>query len=67
MCTENKFSLTQRFRLETKLRRLARNDKIKKQVQYFNKFIKQFPECNTDPESLFEEIMETGQKIRLKN
>lgn len=63
LCTEKKFSLTQRFRLKE----VIRSDKVRKRVQHFSEFIKKFPECHPDRETVFQEIMETGQKIPLKN
>lgn len=63
LCTENKLLLTQRFRLKE----VVRSAKARKSVQYFSEFIKKFPECDADPEAVFQEIMETGQKIRVKN
>ena len=63
LCTENKISLTQRFRLKE----VIRSAKARKRVQHFSEFIKQFPECDADPETVFQEIMETGQRIRAKN
>ena len=63
ICTENKLSLIQRFRLKEAIR----SAKAQKRVQHFSEFIKKFPECDTDPETVFQEIMETGQKISLKN
>jgi hypothetical protein len=36
-------------------------------TQHFSEFIKQFPECDANPETVFQEIMETGQRIRVKN
>ena len=63
ICTENKLSLTQRFRLK----KIIRSVKARKQVQHFSEFIKKFPECDADPENVYQEIMKTGQKIPLKN
>ena len=63
LCTENKLSLTQRFRLKE----VIRSAKARKRVQHFSEFIKKFPECDADPETVFQEIMETGQRIRVKN
>ena len=63
LCTEDKLSLTQRFRLKE----VVRSAKARKRVQYFSEFIKKFPECDADPETVFEEIMKTGQRIRVKN
>jgi len=65
LCTENKLSLTQHFRLKE----VIRSAKARKRVQHFSEFIKKFPECDPDPETqtVFQEIMETGQRIRVKN
>ena len=63
LCTENKLSLTQRFRLKE----VIRSAKARKRVQHFSEFIKKFPECDADPETVFQEIMGTGQRISAKN
>ena len=63
LCTQNKISLTQRF----KLKEVIRSARARKRVQHFSEFIKKFPECEADPETVFEEIMKTGQRIRVKN
>ena len=63
MCTENKISLTERF----KLKEVIRSANARKRVQHFSEFIKKFPECDAEPDSVFKEIIETGQKIRVKN
>jgi len=53
LCTENKLSLTQRFRLKE----VIRSAKARKRVQHFSEFIKKLPECDADPETVFQEIM----------
>lgn len=63
LCTENELSLTQRFRLKE----IIRSAKARKRVQHFREFIKKFSECDADPETVFQEIMETGQRIPVKN
>ena len=63
LCTENKISLIQRFRLKE----VIRSAKARKRVQHFSEFIKKFPECDADPETIFQEIMETSQRISVKN
>jgi len=52
-CVEEKLSLVQRF----KLRQLIESDKARKRVQHFNEFMKKFPECDPDPEAVYEEIV----------
>lgn len=49
LCTGNKISLTQRFRLKE----IIRSAKARKRVQHFIKFIKKFPECDADLETVF--------------
>ena len=51
---EEKISLLQRF----KLRKLIESEKARKRVQHFSEFIKKFPECDADPEAVYEEIVE---------
>lgn len=54
VCVEEKFSLLQRF----KLRKLIESERAQKRVQHFNEFIKKFPECEADPEVVYEQIVE---------
>ena len=53
-CVEEKLSLLERF----KLRQLIESEKAKDRVQHFSKFIKNFPECNADPEAVYEQVVE---------
>ena len=63
VCTEDKIPLTQRF----KLKEVIPSDRARKQIQHFSEFLKKFSECDADSETVFHEIMETGQRIRVKN
>jgi hypothetical protein len=54
VCVEEKLSLLQRF----KLRKLIESERVQKRVQHFNEFIKQFPECDADPETVYEQVVE---------
>ena len=54
VCVEEKLSLLQRY----KLRQLIKSDKARKRVKYFSEFIKKFPECDPDPEAVYEQITE---------
>lgn len=63
LCVEEKLSLLQGY----KLKALIKSAKAKKRVQHFSEFIKKFPECDADPETVFQEIMETGKRISVKN
>jgi hypothetical protein len=54
VCVEEKLSLLQRF----KLRKLIESERVQKRVQHFNEFIKQFPECDADPEAVYEQVVE---------
>lgn len=63
LCTENKLSLLERF----KLREQIRTDKGRKRVKYFSEFIKELPECAPNPEEILEEILKTDPKIPVKN
>ena len=53
VCVEEKLSLLQRF----KLRKLIESEKVRKRVQHFNEFIKKFPECDADPEAVYEQVV----------
>ena len=53
LCVEEKLSLLQRY----KLRQLIESEKARKRVQHFSEFIKKFPECNPNPESVYEQIV----------
>jgi hypothetical protein len=53
LCVEEKLSLSQRY----KLRELIKSEKARKRVQHFSKFIKKFPECDTDPKAVYEQIV----------
>lgn len=63
LSTENRLSLTQRFRLKE----VIRSTKARKRLQYFSGFIKKFPECDADQKTIVQEIMETGQRISVRN
>jgi len=54
LCVEEKLSLLQRY----KLRQLIKSEKARKRVQDFSEFIKKFPECDADPEAVYEQIVE---------
>jgi hypothetical protein len=54
VCVEEKLSIMQRF----KLRKLVKGEKVRKRVQHFNEFIKQFPECDADPQTVYEQVVE---------
>ena len=54
LCVEEKLSLVQRY----KLRQLIESEKARKRVQHFNEFIKKFPQCDADPEAVYEQIAE---------
>jgi len=54
LCVEEKLSLVQRY----KLKQLIKDPKVRKRVQYFSEFIKKFPECDADPEAVYEQIPE---------
>lgn len=50
VCVEEKGSLLQRYRL----RQLVESEKARNRVKNFREFIKQFPECDPDPEAVYE-------------
>lgn len=51
---EEKLSLVQRF----KLRKVIESKRVQNRVKNFNEFIKKFPECDADPEAVYEQIVE---------
>jgi hypothetical protein len=51
---EEKFSLLERY----KLKQLLKNEKTRKRAKQFSEFRKKFPECRTDPETVYEHIVE---------
>jgi hypothetical protein len=61
ICEESPLSLVERYNLR-KLAEAAENQELAKRIQYFRDFIKKFPECDADPESLYEEIVGTMKK-----
>lgn len=63
ICVEQRLSLLERY----KLREVVKSAKARKRVQHFSEFIKKFPECNADPEVVFEEILHSKEKIKLLN
>ena len=60
ICTEEKHSLIQRFKLKSKIK----SKQIQRRVQHFSDFIKRFPECNADTETLYQKALE---RIKVKN
>lgn len=62
LCTEQPLSLLQRY----KLRELIRTEKTRRRVQQFSEFIKQFPECAPDPETVYQEVMKSEMKLPIK-
>ena len=54
VCVEEKLSLLQRFKLRT----IIESAKAQNRVQHFDEFIKKFPECDADPEAVYEQIIE---------
>jgi len=54
LCVEEKLSLLERY----KLREVIKSDKARKRVQYFSEFLKKFPECDADPEGVYQQIVE---------
>ena len=53
VCVEEKLSLLQRF----KLRKLIESKIVQNRVQYFNDFIKKFPECDSDSGAVYKQIV----------
>lgn len=53
-CKEEKISLYRRYQLRTHSESL----KNKNRIQRFDEFIKRFPECDVDPEEVYEQVVE---------
>ena len=63
LCIKERLLLLYRF----KLKQLINSEKAKKRVVHLNEFINKSPECDVDPEHLFQEIFrEMAEKIKLK-
>jgi hypothetical protein len=60
---EEKLSILQRY----KLREVIKSAKARKHIEHFSEFIKKFPECDTDPEAIYQEVIGNAQKISIKN
>lgn len=54
VCIEEKLSIVQRF----KLKQLIQTEKGRKQVPFFSKFIKNFPDCQPEIDQIYKTIME---------
>jgi hypothetical protein len=63
LCIEQPLSLLERY----KLREVIKSVKAQKRVQHFQEFIKKLPECDPDPESIYEEIIGNVEKISVKS
>jgi hypothetical protein len=53
VCVENPLSIVQRFSLRSSLE----SDKARNQVKYFRDFIKKVPECDVDPDTVYEAVV----------
>lgn len=63
LCVEDKLSLFQRF----KLKQALKSEKVRRRVMHFNEFIKRFPECDVDPDYVFQEVFgELAEGMKLK-
>jgi hypothetical protein len=63
LCTEQPHSLVERY----KLKEVMKSAKARKRVQHFSEFIKKFPECDADPEAIYQEVIGNVQKIPVKS
>ncbi len=61
LCAEQPLSLVERY----KLKAVVKSAKARKRVQHFSEFIKKFPECNDNPEAVYEEIFNSKEKINI--
>lgn len=53
LCIEEELSLVERF----KLKEVIKSRKAKQATTYFSEFIKGIPECDPNPEAIYEKIM----------
>lgn len=59
LCTEQPFSLLQRYRLKE----VIKSEKVRQRVQHFSEFIKKFPECDADSEAVYQKVIGNVKKI----
>ena len=62
VCVEQPLSLYQRYQLKS----LIKGVQSQKQVQFFNEFIKKFPECDVDSEILYEASRNIAEQIKVR-
>ena len=60
LCTEQPLSLVERY----KLKEVIKSAKARKRVQHFSEFIKKFPECDPDPEAIYQEVIGNAPKLK---
>jgi hypothetical protein len=53
VCIEQPLSLLERY----KLKEVIKSAKARERVQHFSEFIKKFPECDVDPEAVYEQFV----------
>ena len=53
LCVERPNSLLERY----KLKKIIRSAKAQRRIQYFREFIKRFPECDVDSETVYREFI----------
>lgn len=58
LCVEEPLSLLERY----KLKQVIKSVKAQKRVQHFSEFIKKFPECDADPETVYQEVIKNAKK-----
>jgi len=63
LCSEQPLSLLERYKLTS----LVESAKARNRVQHFSEFIKKFPECDTDPEAVYEEALKIAKQIKVRN
>lgn len=61
VCVEEKLSLLQRY----KLKEVIKSPKARKRIQHFSEFIKKFPECDANTKVMFEEVLNSKEKIKV--
>jgi hypothetical protein len=62
LCVEEKLSLLQRY----KLKEVIKTAKAQKRIQHFSEFIKKFPECEADPEAVYEEVLNSRENLKFR-
>lgn len=61
LCVEEQLSLVQRYRLK----QVIETPEGKKAVKFFAEFIKQFKQCDPNPEEIYQNVVGTAEKLKV--